>query len=93
MTQQVDVNTTDEEFRALVQSVENGNEIHLTRDGRTVARLVPETSEQNTSSELTLEEQIRARQAIENIRALRDRLNLGPFDFEEFKRDRDEGRL
>ena len=42
MTQQVDVNTTDEGFRALVQSAENGNEVLVTRDGKTVARLVPE---------------------------------------------------
>ncbi len=30
---------------------------------------------------------------MQNIRNLRDELNLGPFDLEQFKRDRDEGRL
>ncbi len=93
MTQQVEVTTTHQVLSALVQRVESGDEIILTRGGRPIARIVPELRAENGSSELTPEQQARAREAIADIRALRDELNLGPFDFEEFKRDRDEGRL
>jgi prevent-host-death family protein len=69
---------------SLLDRVENGEEIVITRHGRRVARLVPNISEKDTTSALAALARIRAR-AVE--------LKLGPFDWEAIKKDRDEGRL
>ena len=90
--QQIEVTTSQEALSALAQRVESGEDILLTRNGTVVARITHETARDSHPSELTPEQRARARQAIAGIRALRDELKLGPFDFEEFKRDRDEGR-
>ncbi len=90
--QQFDIADVHEIFPTLLKEVEGGSEVLLTKDGRPIARVIPE-SESSKPSELTPEQQARAHEAIEGIRALRDRLNLGPFDMEQFKRDRDEGRM
>ena len=68
---------------SLLDRVENGEEIIITRHGRRVARLVPSVSEKDTASALA---------ALERIRARARELKLGPFDWEELKKDRDEGR-
>ncbi len=92
MRQLVDVTTTDHTLSVLVQKIESGDEIVSTREGRPVARIVHEADDVHLPSELTPEQQATARLAMERIRARAARLKLGPFDIEEFKRDRDEGR-
>jgi len=67
---------------SLLDRVQDGEEIVITRHGRPVARLVP-----NAGS--TDREQARA--ASERIRARAVALAAG-FDWESLKRDRDEGR-
>ena len=91
--QQIDVQEASATLPALVAQVESGDEIVLTREGKAVARIVVEQSDAERLSELTPKQQARAREGLARIRALSKELNLGPFDFEEFKRDRDEGRL
>ena len=90
MGQIVEVTTTTEALSALIQRVEEGVEIVLTREGRPIARLTSAGSE--PPSELTSQQQARAKEATESIRARAERLHLGVFNMEEFKRDRDEGR-
>ena len=68
----------------LLDRVERGEEVVITRRGKRVARLVPESG-QNERSE-------RAREAGAAIRALAHTLKLGRFDWEEWKTYRDEGR-
>jgi len=69
-------------FSALLNQVERGEEVVITRRGRPVAKLVPieEGADRN-----------RAREAARHIRELAKTMNLGPFDWEEWKRYRDEG--
>jgi prevent-host-death family protein len=68
---------------ALLDRVERGEEIVITRHGRAVARLVPNVS--------TIEEsQVQA--AIGRIRERARMLKAGPFDWDTFKADRDAGR-
>ena len=70
---------------SLLDRVENGEEVLITRHGKPVARLVRPAAAQNPDVSET-------KAAFAEIRALSKRLNLGPFDFEEFKAARDEGR-
>ncbi len=67
----------------LLDRVERGEEIVITRHGKPVARLVPNPAGINREQ---------ARQAAERIRARAKALKLGPFDWEALKADRDEGR-
>ncbi len=68
---------------ALLDRVERGEEVVITRRGRPVAKLVPAKAETDRA---------RAREAARHIRELAKAMNLGPFDWEEWKRYRDEGR-
>lgn len=68
---------------ALLDQVERGEEVVITRRGRAVAKLVP--MEGGTSRR-------RARNAARHIRELAKAMNLGRFDWEEWKRYRDQGR-
>jgi prevent-host-death family protein len=68
---------------SLLDLVEKGEEVVITRRGKRVARLVPDR---------TLAERKKARQAAEDLLALGREMNLGPFDWEEWKAYRDEGR-
>ena len=68
---------------ALLDCVERGEEIVITRHGKPVARLVP-------NSGATDREQ--ARLAAERIRRRAAALQLGPFDWREIRADRDAGR-
>lgn len=68
---------------SLLDRVENGEEIIITRHGRRVARLVPNTGVINPQEAWAAAERIRARGAA---------LKLGKFDWEVYKKDRDEGR-
>jgi prevent-host-death family protein len=67
----------------LLDKVELGEEIVITRRGRPVARIVPITDRRDVE---------RARRAAQRIRELAKEMNLGPFDWEEWKKYRDEGR-
>ena len=67
----------------LLDQVQKGEEIVITRHGKPVARLVPETGRGDGA---------RARKAAADIRALARSANLGAFDWEEWKTFRDEGR-
>jgi prevent-host-death family protein len=68
---------------ALLDEVETGAEIAITRRGRLVARLVPP---QPLKAEET------ARRAAEEIRSLARQMKNGPRSWAEWKKFRDEGR-
>jgi prevent-host-death family protein len=68
---------------ALLDRVEQGEEIVITRHGKAVARLVPNVASIDPSQ---------ARAAVERIRARAKRLKSGAFDWNAFKADRDAGR-
>jgi prevent-host-death family protein len=70
-------------FFTLLDRVERGEHVVITRRGKPVARLVP--PEQTRDVE-------KARAAMRRIRELAKEMNLGPFDWEEWKSYRDEGR-
>jgi predicted nucleic acid-binding protein/antitoxin (DNA-binding transcriptional repressor) of toxin-antitoxin stability system len=63
--------------------VQEGEEIVITRHGRPVARLVPDTEGVDRSQ---------ARAAVERIRARAKSLKAGAFDWDALKADRDAGR-
>ena len=70
-------------FGTLLDQVERGEEILVTRHGRPVARLVPHQPKYNRAA---------AEAAMERIRARARARGLGPFKWEEWKSLRDEGR-
>ena len=67
---------------SLLDKVEDGEEIVITRHGRPVARLVPNSGAVDRTQAMAAAERIRARAKILG----------GGFDWEALKRDRDEGR-
>jgi prevent-host-death family protein len=67
----------------LLDLVEQGEEIMITRHGREVARLVPVNSVRSREE---------ARAAIRRIRERAEQRKLGRFDWSEWKSYRDEGR-
>jgi prevent-host-death family protein len=67
----------------LLDQVERGEEIIITRHGKEVARLVPPLKAVNREQ---------ARAAVKRIRERAEKLKLGPFDWAEWKSYRDEGR-
>ncbi len=69
-------------FGALLDRVEHGEEIVITRHGRPVARLIPNAGGVD---------QDQARAAVERLRARAKSLKAG-FDWEALKADRDAGR-
>jgi prevent-host-death family protein len=68
---------------ALLDLVERGEEVIITRHGREVARLVPARGVVNRNE---------ARAAIRRIRERAEQARLGRFDWNEWKAYRDEGR-
>jgi prevent-host-death family protein len=70
-------------FGTLLDRVERGEEIVITRHGRAVARLVPNV--------VRIDPQV-GQAALERIRDRARRLGPGTFDWEEVKALRDEGR-
>lgn len=68
---------------SLLDRVEQGEEIVITRKGKPVAKLVPMQPVPGSEE---------ARMAMKRIRERAKELNLGPFDWEEWKKYRDEGR-
>lgn len=69
-------------FGALLDRVEHGEEIIITRHGKPVARLVPNAGGID---------QVQAQAAFERIRARAESLKAG-FDWDVLKADRDAGR-
>jgi len=67
----------------LLDLVERGEEVTITRRGKDVARIVPAHSRPGRHE---------ARAAIQRIRARAEAAKLGRFDWEEWKAYRDEGR-
>ncbi len=67
----------------LLDKVERGEEVTITRRGRAIARLVPVGPKHDVA---------KAREAMHQLRTLAKEMNLGPFDWEEWKRYRDEGK-
>lgn len=70
-------------FGQLLDWVENGEEVTITRQGKEVARLIP------ARHILSADE---ARAALQRIRERAQAIKLGRFDWEEWKAYRDEGR-
>jgi prevent-host-death family protein len=68
---------------ALLDRVNQGEEIVITRHGKPVARLVPNSGGIDRAQ---------ARAAADRIRARAAQLKGGPFDWEALKADRDAGR-
>ena len=68
---------------ALLEKVEHGEEVVITRRGKPVARLVPFE---------TVRDVERARAAAQDLRALAEEMKLGPFNWNEWKSYRDEGK-
>ena len=67
----------------LLDLVENGEEVVITRHGKPVARLVPPAGGVNRDA---------ARAAVRLIRERAEKLKLGAFDWSEWKAYRDAGR-
>jgi prevent-host-death family protein len=67
----------------LLDLVEQGEEITITRHGKEVARLVPARPVRSRDQ---------AREALQRMRARAEQRQLGRFDWNEWKAYRDEGR-
>jgi prevent-host-death family protein len=67
----------------LLDDVERGEEVTITRHGKAVARLVPPGRPNDRET---------ARAAVQRIRARAEHKKLGKFDWAEWKAYRDEGR-
>ena len=78
----------------LVDRAERGEETVITRRGKAVAKLVParELSREQRSHQAAQRIRKRALQAAQDIRNLAQEMNLGPFDWDEWKKYRDAGR-
>lgn len=70
-------------FGHLLDLVEQGEEVMITRRGKEAARLVPPRP---------IVSRDEARAAVARIRARAEQLKLGRFDWDEWKTYRDEGR-
>lgn len=67
----------------LLDWVENGEEVVITRHGKPVARLIPNTDAHDPNKAITAAKRIRSRATA---------LKRGTFDWQEWKAYRDEGR-
>lgn len=70
-------------FDQLLDWVERGEEVTITRQGKEVARLVPVRPGFS---------RMEAHAAVRRIRERAEQLKLGPFDWSEWKAFRDDGR-
>jgi prevent-host-death family protein len=68
---------------SLLDRVEQGEEIVITRHGKPVARLIPSSGGINSGQ---------AQAAARRIRSRATQLKAGPFDWESLKAERDAGR-
>jgi prevent-host-death family protein len=83
--QQVGAFEAKNTFGSLLDRVEAGEEILITRHGKPAARLGPA----HTVSDA---DRARAHAALERMSQRTSEMKLGPFDWEEWKAYRDEGR-
>ncbi|MGA2166913.1 MAG: type II toxin-antitoxin system prevent-host-death family antitoxin [Terracidiphilus sp.] len=72
-------------FGSLLDRVEAGEEILITRHGKPAARLAP-------VSKISDADRARAHAALARMTQRAQEIKLGPFDWEEWKAYRDEGR-
>ena len=70
-------------FGQLIKQVSQGNEILITNRGKAVAKIIPAEKTSNLES---------ATAAVIRLRALAAEMNLGKFDWEEWKNYRDFGK-
>jgi prevent-host-death family protein len=68
---------------SLLDRVEKGEEVRITRHGKRLARLVPDNPQPDAAAALA---------ALDRISELAKEAKAGPFDWEEWKAYRDEGR-
>jgi prevent-host-death family protein len=80
---EVDAFEAKSNFSELLDLAERGEEVVIARDGKEVARLVPPKRCYNRDE---------ARAALQRLRDLAKKGNHGPFDWDEWKAYRDEGR-
>jgi len=83
---EIDVSEAESSFDGLLDVVERGEEIAISRHGKVVAHLIPPPAPRNA---VDPEE---ARAAMERIRARAKAAGHGQFDWEEWKAYRDEDR-
>ena len=87
--QTIPVHQAKDRFSALLQAVEEGEEIVITRHGRKIARIVRETEADNGAAE---REQIRSK-AVQSLRDFAERIGADPeYRPGDWRRFRDEGR-
>jgi prevent-host-death family protein len=70
-------------FSQLIERVVHGEEFFITRHGKPVARIIPLGTCNNLES---------AKNAVVRLQSLAEEMNLGQFDWEEWKSYRDMGR-
>lgn len=87
--QTIPVHQAKDRFSALLQAVESGEEVVITRHGKKIARIVREADSQPSDAE---HERLRA-EALERLRAFQARVTPDP-DYRpgDWKTYRDEGR-
>lgn len=83
MTLKVGAFEAKNKLSALIERAERGEEIVITRRGLPVAKLVPFRE---------IPDRERAREAARQLREQAKAMKLGRFDWEEWKKYRDEGR-
>jgi prevent-host-death family protein len=87
--QTVPVHQAKDRFSALLQAVEEGEEIVITRHGRKIARIVRETEAAPGEAEL----ERRRREALAQLEAFQARIQPDPaYKKGDWKKYRDEGR-
>ena len=69
-------------FAQLLDRIEKGDEVIITRRGKMVARLIPVLNQQRDT----------ALDAARKLQSLVQEMNLGTFNWEEWKKYRDQGR-
>lgn len=72
---------------SLLDRVERGEEVLITRHGKPVAQLVRPQPRRFTD-----EDRAKAEEAFQHMRVRAKSLNMGPFEWEKYKQWRDEGR-
>lgn len=70
-------------FSQLIERAIHGEVIFITRRGKPVAKIVPADTSNNSEA---------SREAVIRLRALAKEMNLGQFDWDEWKSYRDMGR-
>ena len=80
---EIDAFEATNQLSALLDRVELGEVFVITRHGKPIAKLVPDTGEIDRSQ---------ASAASQRIRARAQKIKAGPFDWHAIKNDRDAGR-